>query len=130
LVQGDGASVQVNRGVQVAGSGLAGALLQLRLDLPDRVIEVIDQEIEERCQTVGLHFGDDLECRLAPVKLINNLHARHMPLLQMVGRMHTLPCMATELITRDLSATWGEEHKLVFFSTDTCRTMNRSRFLA
>jgi hypothetical protein len=100
LVHGDGASVQGHWGVQVVGSGLAGALLQLRLDLPDRVIEVIDQEIEERCQTTGLHFGDDLECRLAPVKLINNLHARHMPLLQMVGRMRTLLCMARDLVTR------------------------------
>jgi hypothetical protein len=100
LVHGDGASVQGHWGVQVAGSGLAGALLQVRLDLPNRVIEVIDQEIEERCHTAGLHFGDDLECCLAPVKLINNLHARHMPLLQMVGRMRTLLCMATDLVTR------------------------------
>jgi hypothetical protein len=80
--------------------GLAGTLLQLRLDLPDRVIQVLDQELEERGQTAGLHFGDDLECRLAPVKLINNLHAGHMPLLQMASRMRTLPCMATDLVPR------------------------------
>jgi hypothetical protein len=100
LVHGDGASVQAHWGLQVVGSGLAGALLQLHLDLSDGGIEVIDQEIKECCQTVGLHFGDDLECRLAPIKLINNLHARHMPLLQMVGRMRTLLCMATDLVTR------------------------------
>jgi len=95
LVHGDGASVQGHWGVQVAGVGLAGALPQLRLDLPDGAIQVLDQEIEERFQTAGLHFGDDLECRLAPVKLINNLHVRHMPLLQMAGRMGTLPCMTS-----------------------------------
>jgi hypothetical protein len=100
LVHGDGAAVQGNWRVQVAGAGLAGTVLQPRLDLPDRVIEVVDQEIEERCQTAGLHLGDDLECRLAPVKFINNFHAGHMSLLQMAGRMRTLPCMAMDLVTR------------------------------
>jgi hypothetical protein len=80
--------------------GLAGAPLQLHLDLPDGAIEVLDQEIEECCHAAGLHFGDDLERGLAPVKFINNFHARHRPLLQMVGRMHTLPWMTTELVTR------------------------------
>jgi hypothetical protein len=104
--------------VQVPGARLAGALLQLRLDLPDRVVEVIDQEIEERCQTAGLHFGDDLEGRLASIKLINNLHARHMPLLQMAGRIRTLPGKATGLY-QDLSAAYREEHKSAPFRTDT-----------
>jgi hypothetical protein len=80
--------------------GLAGAPLQLHLDLADGAIEVLDQEIEEGCHAVGLHFGDDLECGLAPVKFINNFYARHTPLLQMVGRRYTLPWMATELVTR------------------------------
>jgi hypothetical protein len=80
--------------------GLAGALLQLHLDLPDGAIEVLDQEIEECCHTAGLHFGDDLECSLASVKFINNLHVRHRPLLQMVGRIRTLPGTATALVTR------------------------------
>jgi hypothetical protein len=61
---------------------------------------VLNQEIEECCQTVGLHLRDDLEGCLAPVKFINNLHAGHMPLLQMAGRICTLPSMATELVTR------------------------------
>jgi hypothetical protein len=100
LVHGDGAAAQGDWGVQIVVPGLAGALLQLHLDLPDCAVQVVDQEIEEGCHTAGLHFGDDLECRLAPVKLINNLHARHMPLLQMVGRMRTLLCMATDLVTR------------------------------
>jgi len=81
LVHGDGASAQGNWRVQVAGTGLAGAPLQLRLDLPDRLIEVVDQEIKECGQTTGLHLGDDLECHLTPVKFINNFHAGHMSLL-------------------------------------------------
>jgi hypothetical protein len=81
LVHGDGASAQGNWGVQVAGAGLAGAPLQLCLDLPDCLIEVVDQEIKKCCQTTGLHLGDDLECHLAPVKFINNFHAGHMSLL-------------------------------------------------
>jgi hypothetical protein len=81
LVHSDGTSVQGNWGVQVAGASLAGAPLQLRLDLPDRLVEVIDQKIEECGQTTGLHLGDDLECYLAPVKFINNIHAGHTSLL-------------------------------------------------
>jgi hypothetical protein len=92
LVHGDGASVQGHWGVQVVGSGLAGALLQLRLDLPDRVIEVVDQEIEECCQTAGLHLGDDLECRLTPIKFVNQFPRGHIPLLRLwMGRIRTLP---------------------------------------
>jgi hypothetical protein len=92
-MQGDG-------GGWVVGLDLAGALLQLRLHLPDRVIQVINQEIEECCQTVGLHLSDDLECCFAPVEFSNNFHIGHMPLLPLGGRIHTLPCMAMDLVTR------------------------------
>src|SRR6266568_6371575 len=100
LVHGDGAATQGNWGVQIVVPGLAGALLQLHLDLPDGAVQVLDQEIEECFQTAGLHFGNDLERGLALIKFINNLHVRHRPLLQMVGRIHTLPGMATERVTR------------------------------
>jgi hypothetical protein len=100
LVHSDGASTQGDWGVQIMVPGLAGALLQLHLDLPDCAIEVVDQEIEECCHTAGLHFGDDLECSLTSIKFINNLHVRHKPLLQMVGRIRTLPCTAMDLVTR------------------------------
>jgi hypothetical protein len=100
LVHGDGAAAQGDWGVQIVVPGLAGALLQLHLDLPDCAVQVVDQEIEEGGYTVGLHLGDDLECDLAPVKFINNFHAGHMSFLQMMGRMYTLPCMATDLVTK------------------------------
>jgi hypothetical protein len=100
LVHGDGASAQGDWGFQIVVPGLAGALSQLHLDVPDGGVQVLDQEIEECCHTVRLHFGDDLECSLAPVKFINNFHVRHRPPFQMVGRIHTLPWMVTELVTR------------------------------
>jgi hypothetical protein len=81
LVHSDGAAVQGDWSVQVIGLGRAGALTQMCLDLPDRVIQVLDQEIKKGCQTAGLHFGDDLECGFASIKLINNLHAGHRYLL-------------------------------------------------
>jgi|SRR6266852_72484 len=83
LAHGDGASVQGDWGVHIVEPALAGALPQLRLDLPDRAIQVIDQEIEECCQTAGLHLGDDLECCLASVKFVNNFHAGHISLLEL-----------------------------------------------
>jgi hypothetical protein len=100
LVHGDGASAQGNWSVQIAGLSLAGALPQLRLHLPDCTIEVLNEEIEECCQTAGLHLSDHLQCGLAPVKFINNFHAGHMSLLQMAGRMCSLPSMTTELVPR------------------------------
>ena len=100
-MQGDGRD-------QVVMPGLAGTLLELRLDLSNRGIQALEQEIEERCQTAGLHLGDDLECGLAAIEFINNLHAGHMPLLQLGGRMHTLPCMATDLVTRIYRQLAGE----------------------
>jgi hypothetical protein len=100
LVHGDSASAQGNWSIQVAGPSLAGTLPQLCLHLPDCTIEVFNQEIEECCQTVGLHLSNDLEGCLAPVKFINNLHAGHMSLLQMAGRMGTLLAMTTELVPR------------------------------
>src|SRR5438445_13663340 len=99
-VHGDGAPAQGDWGGKVVMPALAGTLLQLRLDLPDRVIQALEQEVEERCQAAGLHLGDDLECRLASIKFINNLHAGHMPLLEMAGRIYPLPGLTTYRVTR------------------------------
>jgi len=71
---------------------LAGALLDVRLDLPNCVIQALEQEIEQCCQTVGLHLGDDLECCLTPIKFVNQFPRGHIPLLRLwMGRMRTLP---------------------------------------
>jgi hypothetical protein len=42
LAHGEGAPTQGGWAVQIAGLGLAGALLQVRLDLPDRVIQTLE----------------------------------------------------------------------------------------
>jgi hypothetical protein len=86
LVHTDGASVQGHWSVQITGLGRAGALTKLRLDLPDRAIQILDQEIKKCGQPPGLHFGDDLECGFASIKLVNNLHVRHVHLLQDGGQ--------------------------------------------
>jgi hypothetical protein len=81
LIHSDGASVQWHWSVQVGGSGWTSALTKLCLDLPNRAIQVLDQEIKKCFQTPGLHFRDDLKGGLASIKLVNNLHARHICLL-------------------------------------------------
>jgi len=71
---------------------LTGALLYVHLNLPNRVIQALEQEIEQGCQAVVLHLGDDLECRLAPIKFVNQFPRGHIPLLRLwMGRMRTLP---------------------------------------
>jgi len=60
------------------------------LDLADGVIEALDQELEERGQFVGLHLGDDLECRLAPVKFVNQWHRSHRAFLR--AGAGSVPC--------------------------------------
>jgi hypothetical protein len=119
LVHGDGAPAQGDWGVQVTRPGLASTLLQLCLDLPDRIIQAVEQEIEERCQTAGLHLGDNLERCLAPVKFSNDLRARSIPLLHLCGQgAHPAlydygPCY------QDLSAACGADHESVrAFSLD------------
>jgi hypothetical protein len=62
---------------------LAGALLYVRLDLPNRVIQTFEQEIEQYCQAVGLHLGDDLECRLTPIQFVDQFPRGHIPLLRL-----------------------------------------------
>ena len=101
MAHGEGAAAQGDWGGQIVVRGLAGTMLELCLRLPDRVIETIEQEIEERCQTVSLHLGDDLESGLTSIKFINNLHAGHIPLLETDGGqvMH-LPWMTPHLVTR------------------------------
>jgi len=62
------------------------------LDLPDRVIQALEQEIEQCCHAVVLHLGDDLECRLTPIQFVNQFPRGHIPLLRLwMGRIHTLP---------------------------------------
>jgi hypothetical protein len=92
--------VQGDWSIRVVGLVRAGALTQLCLDLPDGVIQVLDQEIKQGCQTAGLHFGDDLEGGFASIKLINNLHAGHSISFKMRGRVWTLPWMFLDLVTR------------------------------
>jgi hypothetical protein len=71
FVHGEGTPAQRDRGIRVARQVLAGALLYVCLDVPDRVIQALDQKIEQCCQAIGLHFSNDLECRLTPIKFVN-----------------------------------------------------------
>jgi len=71
---------------------LTGALLDVRLDLPDCVIQALEQEIEQCGQTIGLHLGDDLERCLTPIKFVNQFPRGHIPLLRLwMGRICILP---------------------------------------
>jgi hypothetical protein len=71
---------------------LASALLYVRLDLPDRVIQALEQEIEQGCQAIALHLGDDLESRLTPIEFVNQFSRGHIPLLRLwMGRRRTIP---------------------------------------
>ena len=84
--------MQRGRGIRVAWLVLAGTLLYVRLDLPNRVIQALEQEIEQCCQAIGLHLGDDLEGRLTPIKFVNQFPRGHSPLLRLwMGRIRTLP---------------------------------------
>jgi hypothetical protein len=96
FVHGEGAPAQGDWGIiWVAGQVLAGALLEVRLDLPDRVIQALEQELEQDRHAVGLHLSDDLECRLTPIQFVDQFPRGHIPPLRLwMGRIRTLPCMA------------------------------------
>jgi hypothetical protein len=63
------------------GGGLAGALAQLGVDLPDSVIQPLQQDLKDGSEIVGLHFGNTLEGNFASIEVLNHWHRGHKPLL-------------------------------------------------
>ena len=63
------------------GVDRAQTLAQLGLDLPDGVLQPLQQELKDGGETVGLHLGNILEGDLASIEVVNYVHHGHTSLL-------------------------------------------------
>jgi len=61
--------------------GLACALAQLGVDLSDRVIQPLQQELQHGGETVGLHLSNALKGNLASIEVLNHWHRGHTSFL-------------------------------------------------
>jgi hypothetical protein len=59
----------------------ARTLAQLSLDLPDGVLQPLQQELKDSGETVALHVGNILEGDLAAIEVVNHVHHDHRALL-------------------------------------------------
>jgi len=59
---------------------VACALAQLGVDLPDGVIQPLQQDLQDDGETVGLPLGNPLEGDLASIEVVNHWHHGHKPL--------------------------------------------------
>jgi hypothetical protein len=61
--------------------GLACALAQLGVDLPDGVIQPLQQDLQDSGETVRLHLGNPLQGDLASIEVLNHWPHGHTLLL-------------------------------------------------
>jgi hypothetical protein len=59
----------------------ARTLAQLGVDLPDGVLQPLQQELKNDGETVGRHLGNILEGDLAAIEVVNYVHHGHRALL-------------------------------------------------
>jgi len=50
------------------------------VDLPDGVIQPLQQDLQDDGETVGLPLGNQLEGDLASIEVVNHWHHGHKPL--------------------------------------------------
>jgi hypothetical protein len=59
----------------------ARTLAQLGVDLPDGVLQPLQQEFQDGGETVGRHLGNILKGDLAAIEVVNHVYHGHTSLL-------------------------------------------------